>query len=503
MADGERRAHATILPIDTTAEAHILGRTMIPSPRFPFFRPGRVVGLLLSFSALLQLAFNEICLRAAPAPIEVGLAVRDITPEGPIWLAGYAARIRPADKIDTPLLAEAIAFRTRPGEPVILVSLDNCEVSHEFTAPVLQALAGQHHVAPGRVMIVSSHTHSGPVVVGPLLPMYHLSPADQTRVATYGSFLQRKLVEVVGAALTDLQPAALEQGVGRCSFAVNRRVFRDDKVVGGENLDGPVDWDVPVLRIKSTNNTLRAILFGYACHGTSIAGDDFYVVSGDYMAYARQQLESVYPGAVAAYLTAMGADSNPFPRGRLADARRHGLELAGAVASVLDRPMRPVSGELRFAYREVALPLDPPPTREQLESDAQSKDVYVQDRARKYLRMRSEGSKPPESVNLPLAALRIGNDLTFLAMGGEVVVDYARHFKRTLAADNPWVIGYAYEVPCYIPSIRILKEGGYEADSSLIYYGLYGPFQTGIENLLFRTMRELAGQVRNPIPFGD
>ena len=51
-----------------------------------------------------------------------------------------------------------------------------------------------------------------------------------------------------------------------------------------------------------------------------------------------------------------------------------------------------------------------------------------------------------------MAAVRVGNDLTFLAMAGEVVVDYARAFKRRFAAEHPWTIGYAYEVPCYIPS---------------------------------------------------
>jgi hypothetical protein len=192
----------------------------------------------------------------------------------------------------------------------------------------------------------------------------------------------------------------------------------------------------------------------------------------------------------------MGADSNPAPRGRLLDAKRHGLELAGAVAGVLDRPMRPVSGQLKFAYQEVVLPLAEPPNRQQLETDAQNPDIYIKQRAQAYLDMLDKGQKPPESVKLPMAAVRIGDDLTFLAMGGEVVVDYATRLKRLLAADHPWLIGYAYEVPCYIPSVRILKEGGYEADSSLIYYGLYGPFRSQIEQILVSKMVELAGAVR-------
>jgi neutral ceramidase len=53
------------------------------------------------------------------------------------------------------------------------------------------------------------------------------------------------------------------------------------------------------------------------------------------------------------------------------------------------------------------------------------------------------------------------------------------------------VVGYAYEVPCYIPTARIIKEGGYEPDTSLIYYGLYGPFLTKIEPMIIDKFKEL------------
>jgi len=278
---------------------------------------------------------------------------------------------------------------------------------------------------------------------------------------------------------------------------MNRRVYHGDKVDFGDNPDGPVNWDVPVLKIKGTNDTIRAIVFGYACHGTSISGDDFYIVSGDYMAYARQQIESLYPGTTAMYLTGMGADSNPSPRGRLLDSKRHGLELAGAVVGVLNRPMRAVKGPVKLAYAEADLPFVDPPNREQIEKDAQGKDVYIRNRAESSLKLLASGKPLPTSLKLPLAVIRLGDGLTFLAMGGEDVVDYGTHFKRIFAADHPWLIGYAYEVPCYIPSVRILKEGGYEAESSLIYYGIYGPFRTSIEEILIKRMTELVAGVRS------
>jgi neutral ceramidase len=429
---------------------------------------------------------------------QIGLAVRDITPELPIRLAGYAGRKRPADKVDHPLVVQAMALKNSSGERFVFVALDNCEVSHAFMQPVLQQFADKFQLDRGAVAVVSSHTHSGPVLDQTLIDMAQPPPADRKRIEQYSRFLQTRLVEVVGAALADTQPALLESGLGRATFAMNRRVYQGDKVVFGDNPDGPADWDVPVLRIKGTNGAVRAILFGYACHGTSVrGGDDWYVVSGEYMAYARQLLEAHQPGAVAMYLAGMGADCDPSPRGRLLDAKRHGLELAGAVMGVLDCPMRPVRGSFKMAYEEVELPFVDPPSRETLEKDARSDDIFLKMRAEAYLKLLNAGHPLPPSVKLPLAVVRLGEDLTFILLGGEVVVDYSRRLKRLLAEDHLWPVGYAYEVPCYIPSARIIKEGGYESDYSLIYYGFYGPFRGGIEELLLNRASALVTGMRD------
>jgi neutral/alkaline ceramidase-like enzyme len=448
-------------------------------------------GLILSIGPLVAAP----AIAAVNASPEIGIAVRDISPELPIRLAGYAARKRAADKLDTPLLVQALALKNSSGERFVFVALDNCEVSHAFMQPVLQQLADKLQLGRGEVAVVSSHTHSAPVLEETLTDMAQPPPVDRERIEKYSRSLQAKLVEVVGAALMDCQPARLEQGMGRATFAMNRRVYQGDNVVFGDNPDGPVDWDVPVLRIKGTNGAVRAILFGYACHGTSVRnGDDWYVVSGEYMAYARQHLEAHQPGAVAMFLTGMGADSDPAPRGLLLDAKRHGLELAGAVIGVLDRPMRPVGGPFKLAYDEVELPLAAPPGREQIEKDARSQDTSVKLRAEAYRKLLDAGQPLPESVKLPLAILRLGDDLTFVLVAGEVVVDYSRRIKRMFAGEHPWPIGYAYEVPCYIPSARLIKEGGYEVDSSLTYYGYYGPFRGAIETqLLNRLAGLLAG----------
>jgi hypothetical protein len=85
------------------------------------------------------------------------------------------------------------------------------------------------------------------------------------------------------------------------------------------------------------------------------------------------------------------------------------------------------------------------------------------------------------TISYPVQAVRFNKDFTILALGGEVVVDYSLNTKKRYPLENMFVAGYSTEVQCYIPSARVLKEGGYEPDNSMIYYGLPGPFAGNVE----------------------
>src|SRR5205807_2228628 len=121
----------------------------------------------------------------------------------------------------------------------------------------------------------SSHTHTGPLVRRNLEMLFDLSAADSQVVSDYSARLTDNLVAVVGAALKDLAPADLSFGNGRATFAINRRENSPSGVKIGENPKGPTDPDVPVLKVAAPGGSLRAVLFGYACHNTTLTGQ-FY-----------------------------------------------------------------------------------------------------------------------------------------------------------------------------------------------------------------------------------
>jgi hypothetical protein len=303
-------------------------------------------------------------------------------------------------------------------------------------------------------------------------------------------------VRLVGAALRDLRPARLSVGHGRAGFAVNRREPTANGIRLGVNPEGPVDHDVPVIRVSGDDDTTRAIVFGYACHNTTLGGD-FFEIDGDYAGVAQRAVERDHPGSTALFLMLCGGDQNPNPRGTLDLAKQHGEELAASVKGVLaGGALKPIRSSILTAQQMTSLEFAPH-TREDFVRQLESGNRFEQRRARLMLEAYDRG-EPIRDLEFPVQAARLGSEVTFLALGGEVVVDYVLRAKREHPAAGLIVVGYCHEVACYIPSKRVLEEGGYESVYSMIYYGQPGPFAPSVEERVFAAVEAALEAVGAP-----
>ncbi|MGQ9917262.1 MAG: neutral/alkaline non-lysosomal ceramidase N-terminal domain-containing protein [Bryobacteraceae bacterium] len=444
-----------------------------------------------------QVLFAPVCLffaaqAATAASLKAGAARIDITPRRPVWMSGYAARNKPSEGVLMPLWAKALALEDARGRRAVIVTADLIGLPMELTDLVAARAMEKYKLEREGLVFNASHTHTGPVVRGNLSVMESQQPAYREALAGYRKELEQKLLDVIGAALADLAPAELAFDSGEARFGVNRRQFTPKGVVIGVNPEGPTDPRVPVVRVSSPAGKVRAILFGYACHNTTLTAE-FYQLSGDYAGYAQAELEREFPGAVALFVQLCGGDQNPNPRSRLEYAEQHGHTLAKEVARVARTKMQPAGGRIRAAYQLAALPFSPH-TRAQFEQELSDQNVFRQRRAALMLKLYDE-RREPRLLRYPVQAVRLDQGFTLIAMGGEVVVDYALWAYRTWPRERLIVAGYSNDVACYIPSARVLREGGYEAVDSMIYYGQPGPFTEEVESRIQDAVRQVMKRV--------
>jgi hypothetical protein len=192
------------------------------------------------------------------------------------------------------------------------------------------------------------------------------------------------------------------------------------------------------------------------------------------------------------FLTGCGGDQNPYPRGELKHAQQHGRALANAVETALQTPQRPIRGPLRTALKSVTIEFAPPPAREELQRQAESTDRFERRHAELLLEQLDAAGSIPTEYDYLVQAVRFGDDLLLTALAGEVVVDYSLRLKRELAGPIVWVAGYSNDVFGYIPSLRVLREGGYEAGGAFRFSRFPGPFTETVEERIVSTVHAAA-----------
>jgi hypothetical protein len=418
-----------------------------------------------------------------PREFQVGVAKIDVTPSEPIRLTGYAVRKTNSAGVEQKLWAKALAVGNDVRNASLLMTLDNCGIAESTYRELLRRLAKQG-IKQEQLAICSSHTHAGPCTSdwAPNIFAEDIPPEQQATIDRYTRALIDKLEKVATDALKDIAPANVWWSRGKLEFARNRRTS-----------GGPVDHDLPVLKITTPEGKLRVLVANYACHCTTLGGE-FNHVHGDWAGSAQVALEREHPGATALVTIGCGADSNPNPRGGpdagLALANQHGETLAAEVKRLMESTFRPLTEPLTPRVKEIQLPFDTHFTREQWETRAKEQGI-VGYHAGKYLARLDRGEQLPANLYYPIVTWHFADELAFVFLPGEVVVDYSLRLKKEFDAERLWVTAYANYVPCYIPSQRVLKEGGYEAESSLWYYERPARLAPASEDLIVKTVHDL------------
>jgi sugar lactone lactonase YvrE len=441
-----------------------------------------VLGVIGGFAFLLGMGTGLFAAEgvASAATRLVGVAAVDVTPDYPVRLSGYGSRREETAVVVQRLSAKALAIGSDEEGPAVLVTVDNMGVPYTIRNEVLRRLAGKTNVVSDRFAISFSHTHCAPMLTGVGANLFSMDiPAEHLKaIDRYTHELTDKIEQVVLAALADRKPARLAWGKGEVGFAANRRNFPIKRI----------DHDLPVLCVTAPDGKVRAIFTSYACHCTTIA---FNIFHSDWAGAAQQDLERDFPGAIALTAIGCGADQNPAPRGTLELAAQHGEELADEARRVLGGKLTPITGALICRTKQITLPFEPLPTHEQWQTLAESPIASIAYHARKNLERLDRGETLPTQLPYMVQTWTFGNDLAMVFLPGEVVVDYSLRLKSEFDRTRLWVNAYSNDAPCYIPSERVLEEGGYEGGGAMVYYDRPTRFASGIEDRIISAVHDI------------
>ena len=434
----------------------------------------------------------------------IGSSKTDITPNFPVVLAGYGGRTKEFEGVDAALWARCLVIGK--DDPAVLVVVDNCGITKEIRSKLAQRIS-EFGVSEKNLVVSATHTHNAPSLRGyaPILWAGRTSPEQEKRIDKYTSLLIDKMESIVIEALKNQELMKLSWSRGAVRFGGNRRVIRNGKWSGfGFQRNGPVDHSLPVMVARDLEGNTRVVWSNYACHCTTIGGRNH--ISGDWAGYANEMIEKEFKSALSLMTIGCGADVGPQPSGGLGDAKSHGLSIAKEVKNLLGKKMIPLPGVTSITNSVTKLPLVKPLPRKHWESQ-KSLGGFQGELANAMLNEIESLGKISSVVEYPIHSWKFGDQLAMVFLAGEVVVDYSVRLNAELDWKRLWISAWSNDMPGYIPSKRVLKEGGYEAEFSQVYYGLPGPYLPEVEDTVVNAVTDLlkedfgAGKVQKIAPF--
>jgi hypothetical protein len=437
-----------------------------------------------------------------------GVGRVDITPPAGIAHANWGAQIHErAAGIDLPLWATALALRT--GDiTVVIVDVDLIYLWDATASKTRQAVAAATGLPEEHVRLSYTHTHSGPSTTSDRATW---AGAGSELVPAYEASLPQRIASAAWSAVQSLRPARIAIGTGTCAIAVNRRFQRpeDGAVIVGRNWEGPVDHNVPVLRIDGVGGEPLAAVVHYACHPITV-GPDNDLITPDYPGMVKRVVEQA-TGATCLFLQGAAGDVGPIrgvARGGAQEYKRLGtvlgleasrvwwetdprprhdrylgtLESGAPLAIYDDEATGERDARLRVETRTMHLPLRTLPPPDELDAAFQKNLAHLNelragggDEATirqvtmtcKRTAMRAQLARDVQGKThraLDLHAVAIGDEIALVAMPGEPFVEIGLGVKAGSPFKYTLFSGYSNIGWSYIPTASAYPLGGYEVE---------------------------------------
>lgn len=416
----------------------------------------------------------------------VGFVKVDITPTGPVPMAGYIARTSPSVGSHDPLFARCFLLYGEKESGAIVV-LDLLGITTRWVEVIQRLVEELTAIPQANVLVACTHTHSGPAGFA--------SPPWSTDSFPF-------VEETLERLRRELERAtAIPVKVG-----VNARLVAG---IGGHRTvpDRAVDQTLWTLVFRDKEGT-HGVLANFPCHSTVLGADNLFL-SGDLFGAASARVEQeLGPGTVVAITVGAAGDvSTRFTRRgqTFAEVERLGSYLGQAIVKATQCVRFHVDIPFASRQRSVWLPYKSLPSLDEAaqivaQLEEEQDRLRKEGRSRAVLRVvetRLEGAKlleglvlraePDEGVEAVLSGTRIG-EAVLIGIPGEPFNELGWTLRREWAGRfQVAVAGLAGGDLGYFPTKEAVEEGWYEA--------LGSPFDWQATTLIAKEARQLAGEL--------
>ncbi len=444
--------------------------------------------------------------KSAARNLQAGFAAVRITPPPGTRLSGFGDRdFGPAGAagIHDDLFVRAL-YLSQERREVLIMGFDLLFFSRDEADRFKGAVGDRLGLPPADILLNTSHTHTGPKVGN-----WYYTPSDPL----YLNELEKRIVEAAVQAKRKAAPATLWAGETQTSVPLSRRLKKSDgTILFAPSPDGPTYSRLPLALLKANDGSPVCLLFSVACHASTIKGDErANLVSADYPGAAAAELDRLLGKNCALFLQGAGGDAKAsiigqglkeWRAGTWEDLAAIGKTLASEIDAARSAGLKEVKPGLRTALVEMSLPLGPAPGRDELlrifgGTKSKGQDAASSDKARmlwaeEQLSLIDRGFGLPAAAAVLVQGIELGPGLRLVGVEGELTADLGHLIHDFYGSGVTFPLGYSNGARMYLPSSRMIDEGGYEVESYW-EYRQPAPLAKGIEAHFNQALTELKG----------
>jgi neutral ceramidase len=425
--------------------------------------------------------------------MQAGFAKIDITPPLGTRMFGWGTRDETGGctGVHDSLFVRAL-WLTDQDEDVLIMGFDLLFFSRDIADRLRGAIGRAFDLAPRQVLLNTSHTHNGPTT-GTWWTALFESPDT-----IYLDQLERAVLAAADEAMDQAREVCVvRHGSAKAAMALSRRnIGPDGKASWEANTENTIYDTIPICLLEDVHREPVAVLFSVSCHPSTVPGRD---ISADYPGAAMAMLDERLGVECSLFLQGVGGDTKVRScREACAfgttwdDQNSAGRMVADAVMAAIESDLEPTLPALVAEETTVALPLEDTPDRSGYTAIMSAPDTGDMKRlwASRMIERLDRGEIPPSSVPLSMHGVKIGQGVRMIGIEGEVVADHGGLIARMFDRGTTFPMGYCDGCQLYIPSDRMLPEGGYEVDSFAEYH-VPAALAGGIDEALVAGCREL------------